>query len=59
MKILRKSLVQKTMLQKNVCFFKDNIIYLFANFQAHKDVYSISDFEYYEVIEYAEHIHIL
>ena len=46
-------------MQKNVYFFKENMIYLFVNFQARKDVYSISDFEDCEVIEYAEHIHIL
>ena len=46
-------------MKKNVYFFKDNIIYLFVNFQVCKDVYSVSDFEYCEVIEYAEHIHIL
>ena len=47
------------LMKKNVYFFKDNIIYLFVNFQVRKDVYSVSDFEYCEVIEYAEHIHIL
>ena len=46
-------------MQKNVYFFKDNIIYPFVNFQACKEVYSTSDSEYSEVIEYAEHIHIL
>ena len=30
------------LVQKNVNFFKDNIIYPF-NFQTHKDIYSISD----------------
>ena len=47
------------LMKKNVYFFKNNIIYLFVNFQVRKDVYSISDFEYCEVIEYAEYIHIL
>ena len=46
-------------MQKNVYFFKGNIIYPFVNFQARKEVYSISDSEYSEVIQYAEHIHIL
>ena len=46
-------------MKKNVFFFKDNIIYPFVNFQVRKDVYSISDLEYCEVIEHAEHIHIL
>ena len=47
------------LMKKNVYFFKNNIIYLFVNFQVCKDVYSISDFEYCKVIEYAEYIHIL
>ena len=47
------------LMQKNVYFFKNNIIYPFVNFQARKEVYSISDSEYSEVIQYAEHIHIL
>ena len=47
------------LMQENVYFLKDNIIYPFVSFQARKDVYSISDFEYCEVIEYAEHTHIL
>ena len=47
------------LMKKNVYFFKDNIIYPFVNFQVRKDVYSISDLEYCEVIEHAEHIHIL
>ena len=46
-------------MQENVYFLKDNIIYPFVSFQTRKDVYSISDFEYCEVIEYAEHTHIL